>query len=344
MVYVTQAAGEQRLLIALDRRNGRVRWSRGLRPVGTEKTHRHNPLCSSSPVTDGERVIAWFGSSGVVAFNLNGEPLWHVNLGRQSHQFGYGSSPVLDQERVYLNFGPGISEFIVALDKRTGRELWRVTSPTSAADDTYGTWSTPFLTEAEGKPQLLIALRDYFAGVDPSTGTVIWHSGGMGLQAKSSPIAGDGVALIAGDLRGAELAVRLNGTGDITETGRVWREFPARSRVATGIIHDGHVYGARANGLLDCIDLETGNVVWAERQAGAGANSAVWASPILVGEHLYFINQGGDTVILKAAPGFEIVAINSIGETCNASLAIAHGDLFIRSWERLWCIRPVPES
>lgn len=343
-VYITQALKEKRALMAFDRRNGRVRWTSGLDAVGVERTRETNPLCSPTPVTDGERIIAWFGSAGLVAFDSSGRQLWRANLGPHQHQFGYASSPVLHEGRVFLNFGPGIQEFVVAIDKRNGKELWRVSSPAPAKYDAYGTWSTPVLTRVDGEPQLLIALRDYFAGLDPATGKVIWFARGLGPQAKSSPVAGEGIAVISGDLRGVELAIRLGGKGDLTETGLVWRESPPRSRISTGIALGGHLYGARANGILDCLELETGESVWEERQKGAGANSAIWASPILVGNRLYVVNQGGDTVILRAEPQFRIDAINRLGETCNATPAIAYGDLFLRTWNALWCIQPAPTT
>lgn len=118
---------------------------------------------------------------------------------------------------------------------------------------------------------------------------------------------------------------------------------PPRGRIGTGIIHQGHLYGVRGNGIIDCLSLETGDELWAERQPGAGANSPNWASLVRVGDLLYSINQGGDTLVVKAAPRFEIVSVNPLStanrqEMCNASLAFAHGDIFIRTWGFLWCI------
>ena len=338
-VFLTQNLGKQRALIAVDRRNGRPRWTTAEDGLDDEVTQAANPYCAPSPVTDGERVITWFGSVGLFAYDFSGKKLWETKFGRQRHQFGYGSSPVLHGDVVYLNFGPGIQEFVVAVDKKTGKELWRTTGPHAGKDDTYGTWSTPFLTHVDGRPQLLVALRDYFAGLDPTTGTEIWHVSGLGLQAKASPISDGKTALISGDLKGAEVAVRLGHTGDVTESHRIWREFPPRRRVGTGIIRDGYVYGAQANGLLDCVNLETGDIVWAERQSGSGANSAVWSSPVLVGDRLYIHNQGGDTVILSASPQYKQIAVNSIGEPGNASPVIVDGELFLRTHAALWCFR-----
>ncbi|MGE3312040.1 MAG: PQQ-binding-like beta-propeller repeat protein [Limisphaerales bacterium] len=343
-VFLTQSLGIQRSLLAINRRSGRARWAVGEESRTNERTERSNPYCSPSPVTDGERVFCWFGSVGLVAYGLDGRKLWHADLGPQRHQFGYGASPILHENKVILSFGPGVQEFVVALDARTGRELWRVSGPEPGRDDTYGTWSTPFVTEVGGKPQVLVALRDYFAGLDPITGTEIWRSRGLGLQAKSSPIADGRIAVISGDLRGAEIAVRLGGKGDVTETHRLWKENPPRRRVATGVIVDGRAYGAQASGLIDCIDLESGDIVWAERMSGAGANGAIWASPILVGDRLYFHNQGGDTAIIAASPRFRQLAVNSIGEPGNASPVVAYGDLFLRTHVALWCIREPDKS
>ncbi|MBX3746383.1 MAG: PQQ-binding-like beta-propeller repeat protein [Verrucomicrobiae bacterium] len=337
-VFLTQGAGTTRVVTALDRRNGRVRWNLGVPGVARERTQRSNPAGSSSPVTDGERVVAWFGSAGLVAVDMEGRGLWRLDLGRQEHRFGYGSSPVMDDRRVYLNFGPGSREFVVAVDKRTGREVWRVEGPVPGADDTYGTWSTPLLAEVEGRWQLLVALRDHVAGLNPDSGHTIWQARGLGLQAKASPVAGGGVVVVAGDLRGAELAIRLGGRGDVTDTHRVWRESPARSRIGTGVIHEGHLYGARANGILDCLDLETGEPVWSERMPGAGANGAIWSSPMLVGDRIYVVNQGGDTVVIRASPRFEVLAVNALDEVVNASPAVSRGELFIRTWQALWCL------
>ncbi len=338
-IFVTQGTRNQRGLIAIDRRTGRARWNVAEEAPTLERTERGHPFCSPSPVTDGNRVIAWFGSVGVVAYDFEGKKLWHTELGPQDHQFGYGSSPVLHNQQVFLNFGPGTREFVVALDKSSGRELWRVSGPNAGSDDTYGTWSTPFVTHVDQQPQLLVALRDYFAGLDPATGKEVWHARGLGLQAKASPIANGKVAVISGDLRGAEIAVQLGGTGDVTETRRLWKESPPRRRVASGIILGDHIYGAQSSGLMDCVHLETGDVVWAERMSGSGANSAIWSSPILVGSRIYFHNQGGDTAIVEASPRFRQLAINSIGEPGNASPVVADGELYLRTYAALWCIR-----
>lgn len=344
-VFLTQNIGARRCLVALSRATGKERWVKGVDPVGRDRTHDANPHASASPATDGERVVCWFGTAGVFAWDFAGTPLWRADLGVQDHQFGYGASPVLHGGLVFLNFGPGAREFIVALDAKTGAERWRVEGPVKGADDIYGTWSTPLIVHHEGRAQLLVALRDHFAALDPATGAELWRTAGMGPQAKASPVAGGGIALISGDLQSAELAVRLGGSGDVRMSHRLWRESPPRRRIATGVVVDGHAYGARVNGILDCVRMEDGEETWAERAPGAGANSAIWASPVYVqpANLIYHVNQGGDTVVIRADPKkLARVAVNSVGETANASLAISRGQVFLRTHAALWCFEAPP--
>ena len=212
-IFVTQNIGSRRSLMCFGRARGDLLWTAGVEVTARERSWHENPYCSPSPVTDGQRVICWFGSGGVVAYNFAGQELWRLDLGRHDHQYGYGSSPVLHGDLCFLNFGPGEREFVVAIDKYTGRELWRAVSPAPGRDDTLGTWSTPLLTTFAGRPQLVVALRDYLAALDPKTGKELWRCTGLGPQAKTSPVAGEGVVILSGDVQSAELAVKLGGGG-----------------------------------------------------------------------------------------------------------------------------------
>jgi outer membrane protein assembly factor BamB len=338
-IFLTQNRGDERTVICLDRDDGKILWQKGIAVTEKERTHDTNPFASASPVTDGERVIAWLGSAGLVAYDFSGEELWRADLGRHDHVFGYGGSPVLHGQLCFLNFGPGNREFLVAVDKKSGQEKWRHSSPVPPADDIYGTWSTPFIVESNGRVELLSALRGEFASHDPATGKLNWWVGDFGTQAKSSPIAGEGVALISGDKDSAELAVKLGGSGDVTKSHVLWRKSPPKRRVGTGVIHGGYIYGAQTGGLADCVELKTGKVMWEERLKGPNANTAIWTSPILADGRLYIMNQGGDVFVLGATPEkFEILATNSLGERSNSSMAVSDGRLFLRTHKALWCV------
>ncbi len=172
-VFLTQAEGKQRNVLCFDRTDGKLLWKSGVELATDERTHDTNPYASSSPVTDGERVIAWFGSGGLVGYDVDGKELWRTDLGVHDHKFGYGSSPVIHDDLCFLNFGPGVREFLVAVDKRTGKEVWRHTSPVPGVDDVFGTWSTPLIVENAGRVELISALRGELTGLDPKTGQIV---------------------------------------------------------------------------------------------------------------------------------------------------------------------------
>lgn len=338
-IFLTQNRGDERTLICLNRADGKLLWQKGVQMKEKERTHETNPYASASPVTDGERVIAWLGSAGLVAFDFEGKQLWHADLGRHDHRFGYGGSPVLHENLCFLNFGPGVREFLVAVNKTNGKEVWRHQSPTPPADDIHGTWSTPFVYKHDGRAELLSALRGEFASLDPATGKPIWWVADFGVQAKSSPIGGEGVAIMSGDMASSEVAVRIGGMGDVSKTHLLWRKSPPKRRVGTGVIHNGHYFGAQTGGLADCLELRTGKILWEERLKGPSATTAIWSSPVLADGKLYIMNQGGDVFVLRASPSkFEVLATNSLGEKSNSSVAISGGQLFLRTHQSLWCI------
>lgn len=339
-IFLTQpiADGDRRTLICIDRDSGRVLWQSGVQVATRERTHKTNPYASGSPVTDGERVICWFGSGGLAAFDFGGRELWRTDLGRHDHRFGYGGSPVLNGDLVFLNFGPGSREFVVAVNKKTGEEVWRHESSIPGEDDIYGTWSTPFIAKWEGGAQLISALRGELAGLDPQSGRMLWHTPAFGVQAKSSPVAGEGIVVMSGDMESSELAVRLGGQGNVTDTHVLWKRSPAKRRVGTGIIHDGNIYSVQTSGIADCVKLETGEVVWEERLRGSGANNAVWSSPVLAGGKIYIMNQVGDVIVYQTGAKFEVLSLNSMGERSNSSVVPSDGKLFLRTHEALWAI------
>lgn len=339
-VFLTQAEGRQRSVMCFDRTDGKLRWKSGIEVATDERTHETNPYASSSPVSDGERVIAWFGSGGLVGYDLDGKELWRTDLGLHDHKFGYGSSPVIHGDLCFLNFGPGVREFLVAVDKRTGKEVWRHTSPVPGVEDVFGTWSTPLIVEHAGRVELISALRGELAGHDPKTGQVHWRVTNWGTQAKSSPVAGEGIVVLTGDYepKTTEVAVRLGGTGEVSDTQVLWRIQPPRRRVGTGVIHDGHFYGTRAGGFVDCVELKTGKVVWDERLPATTSTTAIWSSPVLVEGKLYLVNQGGDGFVVRAAPKYELLATNALGEKTNSSLVVADGEIFLRTHKGLWCL------
>lgn len=351
-VFLTQAVQSEhrRLVLCLDRTNGKKLWDAGTTYTEDEVSHDANPPCSASPVTDGERVIAWFGSAGIFCFDLNGKELWHRDLGQQKHSWGYAASPVIYKNLCILNFGPGKRSFLVALDKTTGKTVWQLDIPevqpekrtdgfAGQAKGEIGSWSTPILVNSDGRDELIVSLAEKLCAFDPATGKEWWHCDGLNPLIYSSAIYGEGVAVAMGGFHGTIIAVKTGGNGDVTKTHKLWERPRADNYLGCGVIYKGHIYVQNSPGLGECIELKTGKVIWKERLNGKGPKNESWSSMVLSGDKIYILNQSGDCIVLRASPKFEMIAANSIGnELTNGSLAVSDGELFIRTHKHLWCI------
>lgn len=352
-VFITQPieAEGKRLVLCVDRISGKELWRAGTTYNLPEQSHETNPQCSASPSTDGERVIAWFGSAGVFCFDMNGKELWKRDLGKQVHNWGYGGSPLLHKDLCILHFGPGERAFMIALNKKTGETVWQVDIPQvrsmkrtdgfagREANGMIGSFSTPIIVPANGRDELVMSFPDDLRAYDPMTGKELWRSSGLNPLIYTSPIYGDGAVVAMGGFMGSAIAVKPGGAGDVTETHRLWQVERTKNRLGSGVIKDGHIFVLNSNGVAECLDLKTGKTIWEERIDAPGAKDDSWSCMVLAGDLIYVLTQSADTVILKASPKFEIVAANAIGnELTNSSLAVSDGDIFIRTHKHLWCV------
>jgi outer membrane protein assembly factor BamB len=350
-VFVTQAVAREgrRALMCFDRATGALLWQEGTKYEGQELTHATNPHCGSSPVTDGERVVAWYGSAGLSCYGLAGQKLWQRDLGPQRHIWGNASSPILHGDLCILNFGPGEPSFLLAVDKKTGRDVWKVTEPNADSGEEKpgvakaawtGSWSTPLVVNTGAREEMLLSWPKRLVAFEPKTGNELWTCAGLNPLAYTSPLydPARNIAVAMGGFNGMALAVKAGGAGDVTESRRLWHHPRTKQRIGSGVIHDGYIYIHNDPGVAECWELETGKLVWEERLRGAAAKNDSWSSMVLAGDRLYVINQGGDAFVLRASPKFEVLATNSIGETTMASLVPSDGEIFIRTYQHLWCI------
>ncbi len=361
-IFLTQAVESEgrRGVMCLDRVTGKLVWQSSVVFQEKEETHEANPSCSASPVTDGKRVFAWFGSAGVVSYDFRGKELWRRDLGRQAHQWGYAASPVLQGDFCLVHFGPGERSFLMALDQATGRTVWQVDLPPArparrtdgfSGDQrggVTGSWSTPLVVSANGRDEVIMSWPEQVRAYDPRNGHELWRCDGLNPLIYTSPIQGEGVVVAMGGFLGTTIAVRLGGQGDVTATHRLWQSVRTKNRLGSGVVRDGHVYVLNTEGIAECLELLTGRKVWEERLRGRGAKSESWSSMVLAGDSIYVLNQSGETYVLKASPKFAMVAVNSLdGELTNSTLAVSDGQLFIRTHKHLWCIaetQPAPAS
>jgi len=346
-VFLTQGAENRRTLMCFNRADGKLLWQSGVTYPEKESTHETNPLCSASPVADGQRVIASFASAGLYCYDFDGNELWHRDLGRQAHIWGNGASPIIHGAVCILNFGPGERTFLIAVNKKTGETVWQVDEPGGDSGrekpgekpNWVGSWSTPILIKVNGREELIMTWPKRVAAYDPKTGKELWTCGGLNPLVYTSPLYSDGTIVAMGGFMGMALAVKADGNGDVTQTRRLWHHPKTKQRIGSGVIHNGHIYILNDPGVAECYELKTGKLVWEERLAGKGPDNSSWSSMVLADGRLYVINHSGDTFVLKANPKFELLATNSVGETDNASLAVSDGDIFIRTHKALWCVR-----
>jgi outer membrane protein assembly factor BamB len=353
-IFVTQSipADKKRALICINREDGKTLWTSGPTYEKDELTHETNYGCSSSPVTDGERIIAFFGSAGLYCYDFTGKEIWKRDLGEQRHIWGYGSSPVIDGNTCYLNFGPGPRQFLIALDKQSGQTLWEIPMPGGDSGETkpgekpqwIGSWSTPVLIHADGKDQLLLSWPERLVSYEPKTGREFWTCQGLNPLAYTSPLYADGIAVAMGGFGGKDFAVKTDGSGDVTKTHRLWDHPKTKQRIGSGVIYEGHIYIHTDPGVAECINLKTGETIWEERLKGPGPSGVNWSSVLLNNGNCYTITQGGDCFVFKASPKFELLATNSLGEPSNSSIVPSNGELIIRTHKALWCIGKPPKT
>jgi outer membrane protein assembly factor BamB len=323
-------------LLSLDAKNGRVLWERTVWE-GTPADSRHKKASFASPtaVTDGERVFAYFGSEGLYAYGFDGTLAWKFDPGVVATMgVGVGTSPVLYRDLVILlcDEDNGEKSFVVALDRRTGKEAWRAPRSVEVS------WATPVLVSAGGRDELVASGSQLVVAYDPATGRELWRMKGLESNAVTTPLVGDGVVVVSSGFPSkTSIAVAPGGSGDVTGSSRIlWRYNKGSAYVPSPILYDGHVYLLTDKGLLTCLDARTGEVRYEGARPPVPASFT--ASPVAVNGHLLLTSQDGDTFVVKAGPRFEVVRTNPLGEPVSASAAVAGGRLYLRGEAHLFAI------
>ncbi len=351
-VYLTQAMEKtgRRDVLAFDRATGRQLWQAGTDWLRKEETHEDNPPAAASPVTDGTHIVAAFGPAGVFAFSVDGVLRWQRDLGKQAHQWGYASSPVIQGDRVFVYHGPGVDSKLVALNLHDGSVAWEVALPEpvptkrtdgfkGSSPGVVGSFATPVVVRGPERTELVVGLPESLRAFAPDTGRELWRAGGLNPLLYSSPfLAGDRLIMMGGFF-GSSIAVRPGGDGDVTASHRLWYdERSKKNRLGGAVAYQGHLYLVNMEGFFECLDLATGRQLWEERLNGPGAMDASWSAVVRAGDRLYAVNRSGDAFVLRASPKFEVLATNTVGEPMNASPVLSDGEIFLRTWKGLWCI------
>ena len=333
----------QRHLICLQRNSGKVLWDKSVPAELPEDEYsgnlREHGYASNTPVTDGERVYAFFGKTGVLAFDFDGRQLWKVNVGKQSsnRRWGSAASPILCQNTVIVNAAEE-GRSVLALDKLTGKEVWK-----TEVNSLELSFVTPVLVEcAGGRSDLALAVPGEMWGLNPDTGKLRWFAQ-TGITGNVSPslVAADGIVYATGGYpRQGTIAVRAGGKGDVTQTNVLWSSQSA-SYVPSPVVCQGHLYIISDQGSAICLEARTGKLVYKERLPGVTGGKPFYASVVLAGGHLYATSRRNGTFVVQAAPTFTLLAQNRLADDdtdFNGTPAITGKQLFLRSNRYLYCI------
>jgi outer membrane protein assembly factor BamB len=324
-------------VMAIDARTGAVAWERtAYEGVMFDDRHRKNTFASSTIATDGKLLYAFFESAGLYCYDIDGTLKWQVTLGPIIKAgLGPGTSPVMYERLLILQCDQEMGEgsYLVALDRFTGREAWRV------ARTNRRSWATPILVRTAQRVELIASGAEAVIAYDPATGKELWRANGVQSHPIPSLVAGHGLVFAtAGSQAKRAYAFKLGGSGDLTASPHVvWQYAKGTAYVPSPILHGRYLYLMTDKGLLTCLDALTGQVQYEGGRVPVPATFT--ASPIAVGDRLLLTSEDGDTFVVKPGPVHEVLATNPIGEPVYASLAVAHNTIIIRGDRHLFAIR-----
>ncbi|HMZ18889.1 MAG TPA: PQQ-like beta-propeller repeat protein [Blastocatellia bacterium] len=333
-------AGEEHKLIvmALDRKTGKTLWERTAK-VATphEGYHRqYGSFASNAPLTDGKYLYASFGSRGIYCYDLDGKLIWEKDLGvqlRMRLQFGEGTAPALHGDLLIHPYDHEGSSFVVALDKRTGKEVWR------APRNEQSSWSTPLIVDHKGKKQVLVSATNKVRAYEPETGKLIWECAGLGANVIPQPVQHNDTVLVMSGFRDPKLmAIRLGKEGDLTGTDSVlWSQTRGLSYTPSPVLHDNKFYTLTDNGLLSCFNATTGEPYY--HQQRLPQTDSFKASPVGADGKLYTASENGVVNVIKMGEKYEVLATNTLADQMFiASPVVVEGEMFLRSKTHLFCI------
>jgi outer membrane protein assembly factor BamB len=327
------------VVMAINRRDGGTIWQKTVREERPhEGTHGTGTWASNSPVTDGEHIYAYFGSRGLYCFDMDGNLKWEKDFGDMNKKmsFGEGSSPALHGDRIVILWDHEGSSFVTALDKKTGKELWK-----KDRDETTS-WSSPFVVKNGGVEQVVTSATNRIRSYDLSDGRLIWECDGMTSNAIPTPVTLDGVLYAMSGFRGnALLAIRLQGArGDISDSDAiVWQHDRDTPYTPSPLLYGDALYFLKSNsGILSRFDARTGEPHFTQRLEDVGT---VYASPVGAAGRVYVTDREGNTAVLSHGPKFEVLTTNSLDDGFDASAVVVGDQILLRGHKNLYCISEV---
>ncbi|HZL91425.1 MAG TPA: PQQ-binding-like beta-propeller repeat protein [Pirellulaceae bacterium] len=335
---------QERVLISLDRKTGKTLWQTTVLKAALENKHNLNSHASGTPATDGKLVYVTFleidgtsdvggrrtpGEMVVAAYDFDGHQKWQVKPGRFASVHGYCSCPVIFEDKLIVNGDHDGDGYIVALDRQTGKEIWKITRPNNTRS-----YVTPIIRDIAGRTQMILTGSKCTASYDPRTGKELWYMDGPTEQFVASPVYdGKYVYLTAGFPEYHILAVDPNHSGRVSDEVIQWRTTKGCSYVPSPVLCGEYFLVVSDNGIGSCYHAQSGELLWMER---LGRHYS--ASLVTAGGLVYCLDDDGVMKVVRPGEKLEVVAISKLGEYCYASPAISQGQIFIRTDKSLFCI------
>lgn len=341
--YIPATQSQQFVVLALSQATGATRWQTVVsEEQPQEGTHPTNTWASASPVTDGEIIVAYFGSAGLYALDMEGRMVWSRSLGKIQTRNGWGggSSPALFGEHVIVNWDHEGSSFITALDKITGKELWK------RSRDEVTSWFTPIVTSREGSPQILTAGAGRIRSYDLQTGDLLWQGPGLTVNSIPTPVVGNNIAYLMSGYKGSRVvAVDLaQADGELDGTSAIaWEYERDAPYVASPLLYQDTLYFTKhLKGILTHLDAKTGENIYGPIRLEALHN--IYASPVAAAGRIYIADQDGTVMVLQHGGELEVLAVNRLDDGFDASPAIVGDAIFLRGRRYLYKIAIPPEN
>ena len=344
-IFLNVADGDDLYLWCVDRTKGTAIWKKRL-GGGNTKMRKQN-MSSPSPVTDGKSVYVMTGTGVLKGFDFAGNELWARDIQKDYGQFGlnwgYASSPLLFEDSLFVPVLHGMKtddpSYLLRIDRKTGKTIWKVERPTSAIRESPDAYTTPALLRYGSTVEIVISGGDCVTGHDPATGKELWRAGGLNpenhpfYRIVASPVVYEGVIYAPTRVKPL-LAIKAGGRGDITESHRLW-SFQNGPDVPTPVTDGKYFYVVDDKGVMWCLEAKTGQTIWGPQRIKNGTYSS---SPVLADGKIYITDEDGMTTVVKAGPKFEVLAENNLNDYCLSSPAISDGQLFMRTAQYLYCI------
>jgi outer membrane protein assembly factor BamB len=327
-------------VIALDRDSGKIVWEQtSYEGPAFDYRHKRGNYAAPTPVTDGKLVWAWFGSEGLYCYDFKGTQVWKKSLGQiKTLGMGVATSPVLygDILIIQADENEGEKSFIVGLNKKTGKEVWRQPRQVQVS------WSTPVLVNVGTRTELVTSGNEFVIAYDPKTGKELWRTEGVKANAIATPLIGHGLVIASTGYPSKNvIAIKPGGSGTLAADQIAWKFNKGTAYVPSPILYGDYVYMINDGGVMTCLEAKTGKLVYEGGRVPV-ATKFTGASPVAFDDKILLTSDDGDTFVIKAGPKHEVLGTNSIGEPSRTSIAIADGKLFIRGEKHLFCIGRKP--